>query len=388
MPLHENHTETCSAGLPPDRRSGARTPLADSAAARRGVRHRLGRPRRWSAPRKNWCARTSPIQAAAAAGRRRGSDPASGRRDVAAICRLAPRRRAAIVLRYDEGLSEEHAAARMDTTPRLLRADVDAAMLTLRTAVPGVATRGCGSPTRSPPPAAAGRTTPGRRPPGSPRSCPPRPADPRSAHAHAATAVPRPPGPRARGLAAGAVAALLLPPRWSCRGSAATIPLRRPGRIAGAQSRPDPSQRPRDPCRASTCRRPAELAGPRSAGHDRPCWPRRPGLEGRRAGGRGAGERVACCGPALDRRAARCCRARPAGRPHLAQVRRDTIRGAAAARRAAARRHAGPHAAAAERAVRPVRVLVSPEAQVADGLLPATRWTASRCSTPRSATTA
>ena len=54
------------------------------------------------------------------------------------ICRLAPRRRAAIVLRYDEGLSEEHAAARMNTTPRLLRADVDAAMLTLRTAVPGV----------------------------------------------------------------------------------------------------------------------------------------------------------------------------------------------------------------------------------------------------------
>jgi hypothetical protein len=56
-----------------------------------------------------------------------------------AICRLPARRRTAIVLRYDEGLSEEQTAARMNTTPRLLRADVDAAMLTLRTAVPGVA---------------------------------------------------------------------------------------------------------------------------------------------------------------------------------------------------------------------------------------------------------
>ena len=55
-----------------------------------------------------------------------------------AVCRLPARRRAVIVLRYDEGLSEEHAAARMGTTPRLVRAEVDAAMLTLRTAVPGV----------------------------------------------------------------------------------------------------------------------------------------------------------------------------------------------------------------------------------------------------------
>ena len=55
-----------------------------------------------------------------------------------AVCRLAPRRRAAIVLRYDEGLSEEEAAARLDTPAQTLRADVDAAMLTLRTALPGV----------------------------------------------------------------------------------------------------------------------------------------------------------------------------------------------------------------------------------------------------------
>jgi hypothetical protein len=55
-----------------------------------------------------------------------------------AICRLAPRRRAAIVLRYDEGLTEEQAAARLGTSAQSVRADVDAAMLTLRTAVPGV----------------------------------------------------------------------------------------------------------------------------------------------------------------------------------------------------------------------------------------------------------
>jgi hypothetical protein len=55
-----------------------------------------------------------------------------------AVCRLSPRRRAAIVLRYDEGLSEDHAASRLGTSPNTLRADVDAAMLTLRTALPGV----------------------------------------------------------------------------------------------------------------------------------------------------------------------------------------------------------------------------------------------------------
>jgi hypothetical protein len=55
-----------------------------------------------------------------------------------AVCRLSPRRRAAIVLRYDEGLPEDHAASRLGTSPNMLRADVDAAMLTLRTALPGV----------------------------------------------------------------------------------------------------------------------------------------------------------------------------------------------------------------------------------------------------------
>lgn len=55
-----------------------------------------------------------------------------------AVCRLPPRRRASIVLRYDEGLSEEAAAARLGTSAHTVRADVDAAMLTLRTAVLGV----------------------------------------------------------------------------------------------------------------------------------------------------------------------------------------------------------------------------------------------------------
>jgi Sigma-70, region 4 len=56
-----------------------------------------------------------------------------------ALCRLSPRRRAAIVLRYDEGLSEEEAAARLGTSAQIVRADMDAAMLTLRASLPGVA---------------------------------------------------------------------------------------------------------------------------------------------------------------------------------------------------------------------------------------------------------
>lgn len=55
-----------------------------------------------------------------------------------ALCRLSPRRRAAIVLRYDEGLTEEQAAERLGTSARTVRADVDAALLTLRTTLPGV----------------------------------------------------------------------------------------------------------------------------------------------------------------------------------------------------------------------------------------------------------
>ncbi|HST67129.1 MAG TPA: sigma factor-like helix-turn-helix DNA-binding protein [Mycobacteriales bacterium] len=55
-----------------------------------------------------------------------------------ALCRLSPRRRVAIVLRYDEGLTEEQTAERLGTSARTVRADVDAALLTLRTALPGV----------------------------------------------------------------------------------------------------------------------------------------------------------------------------------------------------------------------------------------------------------
>ena len=71
----------------------------------------------------------------------RGPDAPPSHPDVAmwqAVCRLSPRRRAAIVLRYDEGLTEEQAAARLGTSAQTVRADVDAAMLTLRAAVPGV----------------------------------------------------------------------------------------------------------------------------------------------------------------------------------------------------------------------------------------------------------
>ena len=52
-----------------------------------------------------------------------------------ALRRLPPRRRAVLVLRYDEGLAEEEVAARLGTSAQSVRADVDAAMLTLRTAL-------------------------------------------------------------------------------------------------------------------------------------------------------------------------------------------------------------------------------------------------------------
>ncbi|HEX6755309.1 MAG TPA: sigma factor-like helix-turn-helix DNA-binding protein [Mycobacteriales bacterium] len=54
-----------------------------------------------------------------------------------ALGRLTARRRAAIVLRFDEGLTEEHAATRLGTTPQTVRADVDAALLALRTTLTG-----------------------------------------------------------------------------------------------------------------------------------------------------------------------------------------------------------------------------------------------------------
>lgn len=114
--------------------------LADSAArVVEGYAHRLGPDEALERAKeelvRSYVANPGPPPPVATGGPTPHPDVAMWR----AICRLAPRRRAAIVLRYDEGVSEEHAAARMDTTPRLLRADVDAAMLTLRTAVPGVA---------------------------------------------------------------------------------------------------------------------------------------------------------------------------------------------------------------------------------------------------------
>ena len=296
-----------------------------------------------------------------------------------AVCRLAPRRRAAIVLRYDEGLSEEHAAARMDTTPRLLRADVDAAMLTLRTAVPGVADpwtrvadalaaagRGWSDYTR---PAAArvaevlsAPATPAPRPARDPRTGPPPRARPRSA--------------RPVALAAGAVAALLL---------AAAVVVPRlggddpapagPGPVAAA---PRPGIGARRPATGGARHRrrrgPAQLAGTGSAGrrpdaagrgHER--------LEGRRARGRGAGERG---GRAVGRHARP-----PRGRgPAGPGPRRPAAPGAGRGRdgaRAMRLQHAEPlHGGTQVLTLLPpagpsgpVRVLVSPEAQVADGLL-------------------
>ena len=52
-----------------------------------------------------------------------------------ALSTLPARRRAVIVLRYDEGLSEEQIADRMGSNARSVLADAEAGLLTLRTAV-------------------------------------------------------------------------------------------------------------------------------------------------------------------------------------------------------------------------------------------------------------
>src|SRR5919197_3273274 len=54
-----------------------------------------------------------------------------------ALQSLSPRRRAVIVLRYDEGLSDEQIASRLGRTPSSIMADAEAGMLTLRTALRG-----------------------------------------------------------------------------------------------------------------------------------------------------------------------------------------------------------------------------------------------------------
>ena len=296
------------------------------------------------------------------------------------ICRLAPRRRAAIVLRYDEGLSEEHAAARMDTTPRLLRADVDAAMLTLRTAVPGVADPWMRVADAL---AAAGRGWSDYTRPAAARvaevlSAPaPTPA-PAPRHAHGATAVPRPPrSPRPVALAAGAVAALLLTaavvvPRL---GGGADPASPDPGPIAGAQvgtgpvrSAPRPLVPSIDvadgllnwPARGNLSTDQTLLAAATKA------W--KAGVPAAEAPA--SGVTVLWAG-ALDRRAVAVLQGLDrAGRPHLAQVQganRSTVR----------LQHAEPLHAGTQvltllppsGPAGPVRVLVSPEAQLADGLL-------------------
>jgi pyruvate/2-oxoglutarate dehydrogenase complex dihydrolipoamide acyltransferase (E2) component len=67
-----------------------------------------------------------------------------------ALRRLPARRRAVLVLRYDEGLNDAQIAARMGSTPRAVAADVEAGLLTLR-----AATGGAGDPAEALPSALA-----------------------------------------------------------------------------------------------------------------------------------------------------------------------------------------------------------------------------------------
>src|SRR5205823_1768863 len=65
-------------------------------------------------------------------------EPAGGQAAVwEALRSLPPRRRAVIVLRYDEGLSEEQIADRLGRPRNNIIADAEAGMLTLRTALNG-----------------------------------------------------------------------------------------------------------------------------------------------------------------------------------------------------------------------------------------------------------
>src|SRR5256885_2232491 len=70
----------------------------------------------------------------------RGAEAASGGHAAVweALHSLSPRRRAVIVLRYDEGLSEEEIGSRLGQPPRSVVADAEAGMLTLRTALSGL----------------------------------------------------------------------------------------------------------------------------------------------------------------------------------------------------------------------------------------------------------
>jgi hypothetical protein len=296
------------------------------------------------------------------------------------ICRLAPRRRAAIVLRYDEGLSEEHAAARMNTTSRLLRADVDAAMLTLRTAVPGMADPWMRVADAL---AAAGRgwsdyTRPAAERVAEVLSAPaPTPA-PAPRHAHGATAAARPSrSPRPAALAAGAVAALLLAaavvvPRLGGGDDATAAD---PGQVTAEQvgngpvrAAPRPTVPSIDvadgllnwPPRGQLSADPTVLEAATAA------W--KAGVPAAEAP---ASAVTLLWAGALDRRAVAVLQGLDrAGRPHLAQV-------VGASRTAVRLQHAEPlHPGTQVLTLLPpdgpsgpVRVLVSPEAQLADGLL-------------------
>ena len=300
-------------------RAHASSPTAPLASSR-GARTGSVPPRPWSAPRKNWCARTSPIPArpppVAAGGPTPHPDVAMWRGGLPA--RAAPPRRHRAALRRGTvrgargGAHGHHAAA----APRGRgRGDADAAY------------RGAGRGG----PVDAGRRRarrrrprlvglhPAGRPPGSPRSCPHRRRH-RLRHRDTRTGPPpcgpaarspRPDGPggrRGRRAAAG---------RGGGRAAA-----RRRGRSRAARPRSDSRRAGRHRTRTQRPatrgaehrrrRRPAELAGARSAVHrPDPAGRGDQGLEGRRAGGRGAGERGH---PAVGR-SARPARGRGAAGP-------------------------------------------------------------------------
>ena len=288
-----------------------------------------------------------------------------------AVRRLPPRRRAAVVLRYDEGLTEERTADRLGTSVQSVRADVDAALLTLRTALPGVedpwdriadalAAAGRGwSDYAGPAPARVAEVL------AAPRPEPRRPADP--------VATVRRVGGRAAGLAAVGVAAVLLTagvvvPRLggtpvapaAAAGQAVQLVPQRGGPRLSVPTRPASKGLLNWPARGDLGEQPALLAGATRA------WRARvPAAEAPATGtsvlwaGRLQGRTVAVL-QGLDR----------AGRPRVAQV--EGRSADALALRQAEPLHAGTAVLSLlppSGPSGPVRVLVSPEAQIADGLL-------------------
>ena len=325
--------------------------------------------------------------------RSRPSEPAPPNSDIAvwqAVCRLSPRRRAAIVLRYDEGLTEEQAAARLGTSAQTVRADVDAAMLTLRTALPGV-----GDPWNS---VADALAAAGRGWSDYARPAPRQVADVLAAPRPARSAEPVPASPTRRSLrpaliTAGVAAAVLLGtavavPRLTRDAPAPTAPVAAAPAAVAQQVAPRgarlsvPTRRLPEgllnwPARGARAQDAALLA---AAGR---AWrAKAPAAEAPASGlavlwaGSIQGRTVVVM-QALDR----------SGSPRLAQV-------SGASATTLGLQHAEPLHPTQVLSILPpngptgpVRVLVSPEGQVATACSPATRRAACRCRPPRSVPT-